>query len=143
MPEAPARFDDLAPEVRTRTMKSIRSRNSQMEQGIASALWRRGLRFRRNVRTLFGTPDLANQRRRLVVFLDSCFWHGCPEHYQVPRTNAEYWAVKVRRNRERDVVVTEWYQERAWRIVRIWEHEVRQDPAAVVERLASIFGERA
>lgn len=143
MTEGRARFDDLAPEVRTRTMKAIRSRDSQLERTIASALWRRGIRFRRNVRTLFGTPDLANRRRRLVVFLDSCFWHGCPEHYHVPRTNAEYWAAKVRRNRARDIEVTQWYQTRGWRIVRIWEHEVRLDPAAVVERLASIFGERA
>lgn len=111
-------------------MRAIRSRDSQMERMMASALWRRGVRFRRNVRTLLGVPDLANQRRRVGVFLDSCFWHGCPEHYHAPRTNAEYWADKLRRNRARDAAVTQWYQERAWYIVPMWEQRPFVAPTA-------------
>jgi DNA mismatch endonuclease (patch repair protein) len=120
-------------------MQAIRSKRTALENRVCSALWRRGLRFRRNVRTLPGCPDIAVARRRVAIFLDSCFWHGCPVHYNTPRHNADYWAAKLSRNRRRDDAVTTWYRDAGWAVVRVWEHDVRQDFEGVVERLAALL----
>lgn len=130
-------MDTLSPGDRRRTMQRIRSRRTRWEDEISRELWRRGCRFRRNVRTLYGTPDFVNRRRRVVVFLDSCFWHGCPEHYNVPQQNADYWAEKLYRNRARDEAVTRFYVDQHWTIIRVWTHDVKYDKDEVIRRISS------
>lgn len=70
--------------------------------------------------------------------MDGCFWHGCPEHHTVAKTNADYWADKVRANRIRDVETVELLDKAGWRVVRIWEHESVLQAANVVERLVRV-----
>lgn len=108
-------------------MKAIRSSNTKLENKVTKELWKRGLRFRKNVKKLPGKPDIAIEKYKIVIFIDSCFWHGCKLHGNKPKTNADYWNVKLDRNRKRDDEITRHYKEKNWHILRIWKHEVKKD----------------
>lgn len=87
-------------------------------------LWSMGCRYRLRLK-LPGSPDLVFLSARLAVFVDGCFWHGCPLHHTLPAANREFWLRKVTRNQERDRRVDEELVALGWRVLRIWEHEVR------------------
>lgn len=114
----------MSKEQRSKTMGSIRAQ-SKLENIFSKSLWKQGLRFRKNVRKLKGTPDIVIQKYKIVIFVDSCFWHGCPTHFKRPKSNQEFWDKKITRNRERDKEINEYYLERGWYLKRIWEHEIR------------------
>ena len=118
--------DMMSAEKRKRTMSRIRSQ-SKLENRITKALWAEGYRFRKNVRTLMGSPDIAIQKYRVVIFIDSCFWHMCPDHGNWPKSNQEFWNRKLGRNMERDREVNAHYHEKGWHIMRMWEHEFKED----------------
>jgi DNA mismatch endonuclease (patch repair protein) len=101
-----------------------------------------GLRYRVSIRPLKGvrrTADLVFTRRHVAVFLDGCFWHGCPTHHTAAVTNAGFWAEKVQRNRERDAETNRLLDEAGWIVIRIWEHE---DPAKAAELIADAVRQR-
>jgi DNA mismatch endonuclease (patch repair protein) len=98
-----------------------------MEVKFRSALWRRGLRFYKNVKTMPGKPDIVFPRKKIVVFLDSCFWHGCPLHLRLPRSNIEYWQTKIDGNRSRDNKINKIYQGMNWKVIRFWEHQLKEN----------------
>jgi len=106
---------------------------------LRKALHANGARFRINVRFARGcTPDIVMPRRKLAVFVDGCFWHSCPDHgRKTPFTgpNAALWEEKMRRNRERDEWSTTLAQELGWRVVRVWECQVLQNPSAAATRV--------
>lgn len=106
-----------------------------MEIQVRSALWRAGLRFRKNVAWLPGKPDIVFTKSKTVVFLDSCFWHGCPAHLRRPKSNQEYWQQKIARNQRRDVIVNCFYEENGWTIIRFWEHDLKEDFDSCVNRI--------
>ena len=96
--------DRLSKEERSELMSHIRSMNTKPEVALRRALWRRGFRYRVNVKNLPGSPDIVLPKHRTVVFVHGCFWHGhngCKE-YTVPKTNTEFWVNKGARNQERD-----------------------------------------
>lgn len=74
---------------------------------------------------LQGKPDFVFPKPRIAVFVDGCFWHGCPKHGTKPKTNAAFWRKKIARNRERDREVGQALRQRGWRVLRIWEHELK------------------
>ena len=88
-------------EERSKIMGSIKA-VSKLENMVTEELWSRGYRIRRNVRSLKGTPDIAIKKYKLVIFIDSCFWHLCPVHGKIPKSNVEFWTEKLRRNQQRD-----------------------------------------
>ena len=98
-------------------------------------LHRAGLRYRLQVRTPGGKADLAIAAQKFALFIDGCFWHGCPEHYVHPRNNGPFWDRKLRENVDRDRRQTLALANEGWRFVRVWEHEVRENPLGVVERI--------
>jgi DNA mismatch endonuclease (patch repair protein) len=118
--------DKMSKETRSKIMKSIRSQ-TQLENTVSKELWRRGLRFRKNVKSLLGTPDIAIKKYKVVIFIDSCFWHYCPRHGHFPKSNEDYWAQKIYRNSKRDYFVTSTYTTHGWHILRIWEHQIKDD----------------
>lgn len=124
--------DIMSKEQRSKTMSAIKAK-SKLENLFASALWKKGLRFRRNVKSLKGTPDIAIKKYKVVIFVDSCFWHVCPIHFKRPKTNQEFWNKKFSRNIERDGEVTRYYKENDWNIKRVWEHEIRNDLEQTVD----------
>lgn len=107
-------------------MTNIRSTNTRIEKDVTKALWNLGYRFRKNVKTLPGKPDIAIQKYKIVIFLDSCFWHKCPKHFKKPKSNLEYWEPKIKRNIERDAEINQYYKDNNWHILRIWEHEIKK-----------------
>jgi DNA mismatch endonuclease (patch repair protein) len=125
-------------------MRANRRRDTGPELLIRSLLHRAGLRFRVDRRlTVDGVacrPDIVFSRARVAVFVDGCFWHGCPEHGELPRANRAFWEEKLGRNAERDRRQDAALSAAGWRVVRIWEHE---DPAASARLIEELVRERS
>jgi DNA mismatch endonuclease (patch repair protein) len=102
-----------------------------------------GLRFRKDYRIVAGgvrtTADIVFTRQRLAVFVDGCYWHGCPEHCRMPARHSDYWQAKIGRNRERDQRITAALTDGGWRVLRIWEHEPLEEAASRVRAALSGF----
>lgn len=121
-------MDKLSVEERSKVMSSVRSRNTKFEQQFIRVLEGAGLHtFEYQPSGVVGRPDLVDAASRMVIFLDSCFWHGCRRHLRLPVQNREYWLKKVARNRRRDRLVTRQLKSEGWLVLRIWEHSVK-DP---------------
>lgn len=119
-------------------MRGNRSRDTGPELAIRREIHARGLRYfinRRPVRTLRRTADIVFPRLRVAVFVDGCFWHGCPEHHTAAVTNAAFWADKVAANRRRDRETDDLLRQAGWTVVRIWEHVATQDAADLIEQI--------
>lgn len=119
-----------------KSMRANRSRDTKPELALRRALHALGLRYRVSARPFPDTPfraDIVFTRRRVVVFVDGCYWHGCPEHHRAPQTNAEYWAAKVARNIQRDGETDQRLAQSGWLALRVWEHE---DPDRAAQRIA-------
>lgn len=122
-------MDNLSTEHRRKNMTNIRSKNNRStERKLRSSLAGAGISgFKMNDTSLPGRPDFSFQEARLAVFVDGCFWHGCPECYVRPKSNQEYWDKKHRTNKARDTKVDESLCEMGWTSVRVWEHTLK-DP---------------
>ncbi|MFQ3560114.1 very short patch repair endonuclease [Streptomyces gramineus] len=132
-------------EARRRNMQAIRSRDTAPERLIRRLVHAQGLRYRvaaRPLPDLRRTADMVFRSAKVAVFIDGCYWHGCPEHYVPPKTNSGYWSEKVARNMARDRDTDHRLQEAGWTVLRFWEHEPSAECAAqiaseVAERRAS------
>lgn len=120
-------MDRHTKEQRHKNMQAVKGKNTKLENNVMAYLWQHGYRFGKNVKDLEGKPDIAIKKYKLVIFIDSCFWHKCPIHYKAPATNFEFWENKITGNQKRDEQITEYYQSKEWNILRIWEHELRDD----------------
>jgi DNA mismatch endonuclease, patch repair protein len=117
-------------------MSRVRRRDTAPELELRSELHRRGLRYRVDKRPLKGIPsraDLVFGPAKVAVYVDGCFWHSCPEHGTMPRSNEAFWQDKLGRNQERDAAVNEALAGEGWTVVRIWEHEEIEAAADRVE----------
>lgn len=118
-----------------RSMRSNKSRDTKPELALRRAVHALGLRYRvasRPLPDVRRTADLVFTRTKVAVFMDGCFWHGCPLHHTVAVTNGAYWAEKVRRNQERDRETDELLRQAGWTPLRFWEHEDIDQAAARV-----------
>ena len=95
-----------------------------------------------HARDLIGRPDFVFDKHRLVVFVDGCYWHGCPECGRPPHSNLEYWTPKLDGNRRRDKAATSELKAAQWGVLRVWEHEL-EVPANVVKKITELLGRRA
>ena len=120
-------MDNVTKEIRSKTMSAIKSKRTKLEDKISKKLWNHGYRFRRNDKSLYGNPDISIKKYKVVIFIDSCFWHGCEYDCRIPKSNVDYWINKIERNKERDRQVTEYYKKKRWFILRIWEHQIKKD----------------
>lgn len=119
-------------------MRGNRGRDTRPELLLRSRLHGMGFRYRvakRPVPEIRRTADLVFTRARVAVFVDGCFWHGCPEHYRPARRNSEFWNDKIDRNKERDGETDEALRARGWTVVRVWEHEEVSEAAEKVIEL--------
>ena len=108
-------------------MSNIRSRNTKPEVMLRKALFSRGFRYRINSRALPGTPDIVLPKYHTVIFVNGCFWHGhngC-RYYVIPATNTEFWVSKIQKNIERDAKVTAELQSLGWKVITVWECDLR------------------
>lgn len=115
-------------------MSRIRSRDTKPEFRLRRLLWARGLRGYRLHKKLPGKPDLAFSRAKLAIFVDGCFWHGCPScgDGRAPSSNTSYWNAKRKTNQERDARRTRELKAMGWTVVRLWEHEVTKEAESCV-----------
>lgn len=106
-------------------MQSARRRDTAPEIALRSALHRRGFRFRVDYKLpgLRRRADIVFPSERIAVFVDGCFWHGCPEHGTWPKANSEWWREKIRTNKSRDADTNRRLNELGWLVIRVWEHE--------------------
>lgn len=117
-------------------MQANRGRDTKPELAVRRALHSRGHRYRVDARPEPGLnrrADLVFTRRKVAVFIDGCYWHGCPEHYSAPATNDGFWSAKIAANRLRDAETTQLLEAAGWQVVRVWEHEQVADAVAAVE----------
>lgn len=135
--------DKFSPEVRRKTMQAVKSRDTVLENMVLKALYSEGIRYRRNVRDLQGTPDIAIKKLKTVVFIDSCFWHGCEKHFRLPVTHSEYWKLKIDRNKARDIKTNQYYANQGWNLMRVWEHDLKQDFEGSIKKLIEFIREHA
>jgi len=127
---------------RSFNMSRIRATNTKPELILRKLLWLCGLRGYRLHSKLPGRPDITFSKKKLVVFVDGCFWHSCPHcsDGRAPKSNTGYWTEKRRRNHERDLRCMSELEEAGWTVLRFWEHEVNGDPIACALRTASALG---
>ncbi|MEV5983474.1 very short patch repair endonuclease [Streptomyces sp. NPDC052051] len=120
---------------RRRNMQAIRSRDTKPERLVRSLLHARGLRYRvaaRPLPELRRTADIVFRPAKVAVFIDGCYWHGCPEHYVSPKSNPAYWSAKVARNIARDRDTDKQLQAAGWTVLRFWEHSPSEECAAKI-----------
>lgn len=130
-------LDNISKEKRSKIMSCIRSKNTKPEITIRKMIWSKGFRYRIHNRSVFGTPDISNRSRNIAVFVDGCFWHGCPRCYKEPKTNVDFWRSKIIRNRARRDTVKKQLRKEGWRVLEFWEHHINKDPQKVVLRITN------
>ena len=120
-----------------RRMTSQRQRDTKREMELRSLLHRRGLRFRVHALLpgLRRRSDIVFTRARVVVFVDGCFWHGCPEHGTWPKQNADWWREKIEANQRRDRDTDARLRAAGWTVIRVWEHD---DPIQAADRVTEV-----
>ena len=128
-------MDPFPPEERRRVMQAVRKSDTAPEMRLRRALWSTGLRYRLRRRISGARPDLCFLGARVAVFVDGCFWHGCPEHYSAPVHNFAFWNEKLRKNQMRDQRDNRRLEAAAWNVLRYWECEVREEATRIVEEV--------
>lgn len=122
-------MDVHSKEIRSFNMSRIRGKNTKPEEVVAKYLFSQGFRYRRNVRNLSGTPDIVMKKYKTVIFVNGCFWHaheGC-KYFVLPDNNKKFWEEKLFRNRERDFEKKIQLEKLGWKVITIWECELKKD----------------
>lgn len=133
------RGDIMSPETRSRVMAKVRGKDTKPERDIAEGLKLRGLKWEANVRALPGCPDFVFSDNRVAVFVDGNFWHGYHFHEWRDKLS-EAWEEKIAANILRDRKNRKLLRQNGWKVIRIWEHQVRKDKARCVRRILAILG---
>lgn len=123
-------------------MRITRGRDTKPELLVRRVLHANGRRYRVNVRpvaSLCRTGDIVFTRHRVVVLIDGCFWHGCPEHFVIPKTRTDWWVGKIEGNKTRDRETTQAWRDAGWTVLRFWEHEPVDE---VVDAIEAALGQR-
>lgn len=130
-------MDDLTPEQRRKNMQAIKSRDTTIEIMLRKALWRRGVRYRKNYKKLPGKPDIVITKHKIAIFCDSDYWHGYDweNRNQRIKSNREYWIPKIERNIARDTQVNEMLAMQGWTVLRFWEWQIRKNLDDCVETI--------
>ena len=128
-------MDKLTPEQRRKNMQAVKSKDSKIELLLRQELWNRGLRYRKNVRGVFGHPDIAFIGRKVAVFCDSEFWHGYDWERRKNdiKSNQAFWISKIERNMARDEEVNEYLTSKGWKVLRFWGKQIQKDVAGCAD----------
>jgi DNA mismatch endonuclease, patch repair protein len=134
-------MDVLTPEQRTKNMKAIRSKNTKMELLLAKSLWAKGVRYRKNDKSVFGKPDLTIKKYKIAIFVDSEYFHGKDwgiEKYRI-KTNREFWWKKIEDNQKRDQAVNRFLVDNEWKVFRFWSKEIHKNLDLCLENIISVI----
>jgi len=127
-------MDVLTKEQRSHNMSQIRGKNTKPEIILRKALWALGLRYRLHYK-LPGRPDIAFVSKKVAVFVDGCFWHGCELHGTKPKTNDKFWSNKIQDNIARDKRNNKILKDKGWKVLRFWEHDIKNSVEKVSKRI--------
>ena len=132
-------MDRFTPQQRSKNMRAIRSTNTKAEIRLAKALWNLGYRYRKNNRTVFGTPDLTFKKLKIAVFVDSEFFHGKDWGNEKDRvkTNTEFWQKKIEQNIQRDIEVNKYLESQNWKVLRFWSEQIEKNLGDCVTKIQS------
>ncbi len=121
-------MDNHTKEVRSYNMSQIKSTNSKPEELVRKYLFSKGLRYRKNVKTLPGKPDIVLSKYKTIIFVNGCFWHGHKDcrYFVMPKSNTEYWNKKIDNNVKRDELVYQQLSELGWNVIKVWECELKK-----------------
>jgi DNA mismatch endonuclease, patch repair protein len=120
---------------RSYNMSRIRGKNTSPEIKIRKMLFSEGIRGYRIHYNLPGKPDIVFIKKKIAIFIDGCFWHKCPVCFKEPETRKEFWIEKIDKNVERDLEINKLLKNMGWKVIRIWEHDVRKNPIDVVNMI--------
>jgi DNA mismatch endonuclease (patch repair protein) len=125
---------------RSQVMSRIRGRgNKETEVALARLFRAHGITGWRRHAPIFGKPDFSFRRNRVVVFVDGCFWHGCPRHSNTPVNNRLFWENKLAANKRRDLLVSKTLRRQGWLVLRIWEHDLSRNAAACISKIKALL----
>ncbi len=129
------------PMTRSENMKRIKSKDTSIELLLRKELWKRGLRYRKNVKDIYGKPDIVFKNKKVAVFVDSEFWHGKQflEGKYIPKTNSSFWITKLKRNIERDKQVNKKLKEEGWTVLRFWGEDIQSDLASCADKIEELL----
>ena len=120
-----------------KTMQGNTKKDTSIELLLRRALFKRGVRYRKNVKSILGTPDIAIKKYKLLVFCDGDFWHG--REYHGVKSHERFWNEKIKRNRERDLEYTIRLRDEGWTVIRFWESEIRNDLNDCVQKILNVI----
>lgn len=129
----------LNPEQRKKMMQRFRSKNTLPELLIMQELKQRKIYFAKHVNNLVGKPDIVFRRKKIVVFIDSDFWHGHPKRLRMPKTNLNYWTEKIAKNKRRDRQVNRQLKVEGWKVIRLWEGDIKKDMEKCLARILNEY----
>ncbi|MCK4927799.1 MAG: very short patch repair endonuclease [Candidatus Aenigmarchaeota archaeon] len=129
--------DIFTKEVRSKIMSKIKGKDTKPEIFLRKVLFRLGYRYslRYKFKELNFKPDMVMVSRKICVFMDGCFWHGCSRCYKEPKSNRDYWVSKINRNIERDKEQNEYLKKNGWKVIRVWEHDLKENPTKTIIRV--------
>ena len=127
--------DIFSKKKRSEIMSKVRCKDSKIEIEFRKKIWNAGFRYRKNAKNYFGKPDMVLPKYKTVIFVDSCFWHGCKKHGSMPQTRKTFWEAKIERNKERDKEVNKYYKKNGWKNFRIWEHDEKSNLSKSVGKI--------
>ena len=134
-------MDNHTPEQRHKNMQAVKNKDSQIELVFRKALWERGIRYRKNVKTVFGHPDIAFKGRKIAVFCDSEFWHGFnwEDRKNDIKTRRDFWIPKIERNIERDLIVNQELVNTGWTVLRFWGNDIKKNVNTCVDDVIRVM----
>ena len=127
---------------RSQIMSAVRSYGNKATEGVFVKLMRQhGITGWSRRIDLVGKPDFVFKTQRVALFVDGCFWHGCPKHCRMPKSNQSYWFPKIRGNRRRDQILSRTLRRMGWHVLRVWEHELSsKNQVRLMERIRRALG---
>ena len=132
--------DVLTPQQRHHCMSRIRSKATKPEMAVRRWLWAHGYRYRLNVKSVPGRPDIVMRRYRTAIFVNGCFWHGhegCRK-FVMPKSNTAFWEAKIARNRERDRLNYDILLQNGWQVIVLWESQLSKDKIEEAMQLVAV-----
>ncbi|MCZ7609601.1 MAG: very short patch repair endonuclease [Ignavibacterium sp.] len=135
-------MDNLSPEHRKKNMQNIRSQNTKPERIIMSELKKRKIYFAPYVKSIIGKPDIVFRKKKIIVFIDSDFWHGHPSRFIHPKSNIDYWENKILRNKQRDKLVNKELKKDGWQVIRIWEYNIKNNLNKCLNKILKAYSNK-
>ena len=137
-------MDNHSPEQRHKNMQAIKNKDSEIELILRKGLWKRGLRYRKNVKEVYGHPDIAFLSKKVAVFCDSEFWHGYDWDNKKDeiKTRRDFWIPKIERNIQRDIEVTKTLEDNGWIVLRFWGKDIKKNSEDCINTIERVVKSR-